>query len=397
MLLSPSVFRDLVLLTATAPLFYYGLAIYASESFFRSKRKAGQIDRSVAPAVSILKPVRGVDREAYENFASMCALDYPQYEIIFAVAERTDPVLGVLERLRADFPRCAIRVIVGIEQLGTCRKTNNLCRLAKEARYELLVINDADVRVGPEYLWQVVEPFQDAKVGLVTALFRSRTDGSFAAELDAVGVPSDATANTLLAWRFAKIDFALGWTMAVTKQRLEEIGGFESIANMHSDDFALGNAVARHGYRVELMREPVVMVFPGETLRQFLAHELRWCTQLRNLRLTGYLGMFLTFGLAWSVIVAAVAPSWKVAAGYVGAYAVLRLAMAWSTGVRGLDDPTVRRKPWLVYLRDAANLGIYFASFFSNTAEWRGVRYRLNGPYMEPVEAADGKAVVRPV
>ena len=100
----------------------------------------------------MLKPVRGVDRGAYENFASMCVLDYPEYEIVFAVGEAGDPIIPTIQALQRDFPETQIRLIVGVEQLGACRKTNNLCRPAKEARYELLVMNDSDVRVEKDYL-----------------------------------------------------------------------------------------------------------------------------------------------------------------------------------------------------------------------------------------------------
>ena len=381
----PNTLRALILLVALSPLIYYGLAVYAGLSFFRWKKRLPPLDRSYAPPISILKPVRGVDREAYENFASMCELDYPEYEIVFAVAEKDDPVISLIRRLQDAFPRRPIRLIEGVEQVGNCRKTNSLCRLAKEAKYELLVINDSDVRVDKDYLWDVVAPFSDPKVGVVTALFRSKTCGGIAADVDAVGVPTDASANTLLAWKFGRIDFALGWTMAITKERLGEIGGFEALINMHSDDFALGNEIAKKGYRVELMRNPVWMVFPQESIGQFLAHELRWLIQLRNLRLMGYLGMFLTFGFAWLLLVVAIAPSWKIVVAYLAAYAALRLSVAWVIGVWVLEDPTVRRRPWLALVRDAVNLAVYFASFFSNKVEWRGVPYKLRGPFLEPV------------
>ena len=381
----PNTLRALILLVALSPLIYYGLAVYAGLSFFRWKKRLPPLDRSYAPPISILKPVRGVDREAYENFASMCELDYPEYEIVFAVAEKDDPVISLIRKLQDAFPGRSIRLIEGVEQVGNCRKTNSLCRLVKEAKYELLVINDSDVRVDKDYLWDVVAPFSDSEVGVVTALFRSKTGGGIAADVDAVGVPTDASANTLLAWKFGRIDFALGWTMAITKERLAEIGGFEALINMHSDDFALGNEVAKKGYRVELMRNPVWMVFPQESIGQFLAHELRWLIQLRNLRLMGYLGMFLTFGFAWLLLVVAIAPSWKIIVAYLAAYAALRLSVAWVVGVWVLEDPTVRRRPWLALVRDALNLAVYFASFFSNKVEWRGVPYKLRGPFLEPV------------
>lgn len=386
-----SSYRYLILLPALAPLFYYLLALYAARCFFRDRNKV-TADHSFSPPVSILKPVRGIDHQAYENFVSMCSLDYPRYELLFAVADRDDPVLPLIERLQREFPQTSIRVIVGIPQVGKSHKTNSLCRLAQEARYSLLVMNDSDVRVDKDYLWHVTAPFRDPDVGVVTALFRGHTDGSFVADLDAIGIPADAAARTILAWRFRHLDFALGWTMATTKQHLAEIGGFEALRDMHSDDFALGNELAHRGYRVELMKSPVSMVFPRETLRQFLAHELRWSIQLRHLRPLGYLGMSVTFGLAWALLVAVVVPSWKPAVAYLAAYAFLRLALAWEVGARGLEDPVVRKKPWLVFVRDALQSAVYLASFFSNSIVWRGTPYTLDGPFAQPKQPATSVA-----
>jgi ceramide glucosyltransferase len=372
------------LLPALAPLVYYGTAIYAGYSFFRRRKHSDAADRSFAPPVSILKPVRGIDCEAYENFASMCRIDYDEYEIVFAVADADDPVIELIRKLQEEFPNRSIRLITGIEQRGQCRKANSLRRLAQEAEYDLLVMNDSDVRVDKDYLWKVVAPFQDAKVGAVTALFRSKSAGRLVSDIDAVGVPTDASANALLMWKFSKVDFAYGWTMAVTKERLKEIGGFEALIDMHSDDFALGHEIAKRGYRIELLREPVCVVFPRETLGQFLTHELRWSVQLKNLRPTGYRWMVLSMGLAWCLLVAALVPSAPIVVSYVLAYVVLRLGVAWVIGIWGLGDETVRRKPWLVFLRDAVNLVVYVASFFSNTVEWRGGSYHLRGAFMEP-------------
>jgi ceramide glucosyltransferase len=386
----PTSLAYLILLPALAPLLYYCAALYAGFSFFRAKGKHRSFDRSFAPPVSILKPVRGVDREAYENFASMCQLDYAEYEIIFAVADLNDPVIGLIEKLRKEFPCRSIRLIAGVEQRGSSRKTNSLCSLAEEAKYDLLVMNDSDVRVDKDYLWNVVAPLRDPKVGLVTALFRSKTNGGFGADLDAVGVPTDGAANALLVWKFDRLDFAFGWTMAVTKTRLQEIGGFNVLIDMHSDDFALGHEIAKRGHRIELMHEPICMVFPEETLEQFWSHELRWSIQLKNVRPFGYLGMFLSFGFAWSFLVAAIVPSTVIAVVYFLTYVALRFSVAWLIGVWGLRDPTVRRKPWLVFVRDAVNLALYVASFLSNNVEWRGASYHLQGPFMEPIPAKPG-------
>ena len=377
--------RFLILLPALGPLVYYLLAIYSGLVYFRRLRKLPPLDRSFVPPVSILKPVRGLDHHAYENFASFCSLDYPDYEILFAVADADDPVISVIEKLQKDYPNQTVRLIVGVEQLGITLKTNSLVRLAREARHELLVINDSDVRVETDYLRDVVAPFADPIVGCVTAFFRGVTDGGLITDIDAVGVPTDSSASTLVAKTLGNLDFALGWTMATTKTRLAEIGGFESLVNHHSDDFALGNEIFKRGYRIELMRKPVWMVFPRETLSDFFKHELRWSILLKNLRPGGYAAMAMTFGLPWAVLVALVVPSFSVAVSYFGAYLVLRLAVAWTIAVWGLQDPVVRRRIWLIPVRDALNFCVYVASFFSNTVRWRGIPYRVQGRSFVPL------------
>ena len=379
--------RSFILFMAFAPLVYYVIATYCGWSYFHESRRSVRLDSKFTPPISILKPVCGLDREAYENFASFCSLDYPEYEILFGVTDENDPAVPVVEELREAFPRRAIRLLVGAPLLGTSPKMNLLCRLVREAKYGLLVINDSDVRVDTDYLRNAAAPFQDPKVGAVTALFRSITEGDFASDLDAVGVPSDSSASALVAERFGGMDFALGWTMATTKQRLAEIGGFEAMANHHSDDFTLGNEIARNGYRIALMRKPIWMVFPKERLSQFLRHELRWSIMLRNIRPVGYLGLVMTFGLPWAVLAAVATHSFA----YLLAYLILRLAMAWTIGVWGLGDPVVRRKIWLVPMRDAVNFFVWVAGFFLSKVQWRGKEYRVKGSFLIP-STPDGVA-----
>ena len=380
--------RYLILIPALGPLVYYLLAILSGWKYLRKLRNLPTLDCSFAPPVSILKPVRGIDREAFENFASMCNLDYPTYEIIFAVGEANDPVIPLIQKLQREFPATSIRLIVGIEQLGISRKTNNLCRLVKEARYDLFVINDSDVRVESDYLREVVAPFVDPRLGMVTSFFRGLTSGSFFAKVDAIGAPTESFANTLIAQNLGRIDFALGWTMALTRERLAEIGGFESLVNHHSDDFSLGNEIAKKGHRIELTRKPVWMVFPDETLSDFFKHEMRWSILLKNLRLGGYLSMFMTFGFAWTLLIAMIVPSWKIVAAYALLYLALRFSVAWLIGVGVNRDPIVRRNLWLVPIRDALNLCVYIASFFSNSVQWRGSQYRVRGTFLVPTARA---------
>ena len=379
----------IALFLAAAPLAYYLLSLYCVVGYFHELRKSLPLNSAYSPPVSILKPVRGVDREAYENFASYCRLDYPEYEVIFAVADPDDPAVPVIERLQTNFPACSIRLIKGAERIGTNSKVNSLCRLVQEAKYELMVMSDSDVRVDADYLKVVVPPFADPQVGAVTGFYRCITAGGVAADLDALGMYLDSAPGALVARRLeGKMQFAFGWTMATTKKHLSEIGGWEAMANYHSDDFELGNRIARRGYHVELMRKPVWMVFPQETIAQYFRHELRWSIGLKNVRPTGYRWLMLTHGLPWALLAAACAAraGWEgIAAAHLIAYLVLRLGLAWTTGTWGLGDAGAWKKLWLVPLRDAINFAAWVGGFFSERILWRGIAYRVKNGQLFPM------------
>src|SRR5271166_4001971 len=222
--------RLLILLLALAPLAYYIVAIFAALRFFKRERARGLPD--FTPPVSILKPVHGVDFASYENFASFCVQDYPDYELLFCVNELTDPAIAVIQELMTDFPDRPIRILTGSAQLGSNRKINNLVLLAREARHEILVQSDGDVRVGPRYLREVVAPFRDPSVGVVSCLYRGIVQENLWAQLEAVGAASDFTAGALVAAWTEGVTFALGASVTTTKTWLARIGGYESLANL---------------------------------------------------------------------------------------------------------------------------------------------------------------------
>lgn len=375
--------RDALLLAALAPSAYYVLAILAAFRFFR---KRPEEIRDFTPPVSILKPVRGLDREAYENYASFCRQDYPEFEIIFNVADENDPAIPVIERIIHDFPERRIRLLIGAEPLGTCNKVNKLVRMVREASYEILVISDSDIRVGPGYLHAVAAPFRDPKVGAVTCLYRGLTDGSLASELEALGNTSDFDAGVLSAWQLGGVDFALGATMATTRQRLAEIGGFEALVNHFSDDYELGNRIHKLGYRVEITTYPVYTVFPRQSLTECFRHQVRWTLTMKHSQPWGHFSLLFTHGLPWTILAAILAPWAPVKAAYIVAYILLRGTMAWTVGVWGVGDHLLRRKMWMVPLRDAFAFIVWLTSFFQQRIEWRGSEYTIRDKRLVPIE-----------
>jgi ceramide glucosyltransferase len=385
-----AVLRGAVLLLAGAPLVYYALATLAALRFFRRER-ARKLP-NYTPLVSLLKPVRGLDFGSYENFASFCRLDYPEYEILFAVSDERDSAVPVIEKIIGEFSERRIRLLIGAEDLGANRKVNKLARLSREAQNDVLVLTDGDVRVGPNFLREVVAPLADEKTGAVTSFYRGIAEPNLWAELEAIGASSDFLAGVLMAEWTEGIHFGLGASIATTKKWIGKIGGFEAIAGTLADDYELGNRIARAGGAVMLSREVVWTMYPAQTLKGFWNHQMRWARTIRLCRPLSYVGLLLTQGLPWTVLAVSVAPASWVAISYLLSYAVLRLVMAWAVGVWGVGDDVLRKKIWLLPIRDALYFLVWLASFGSNRIRWGSDEYLVHKGQMVPVLASKAEA-----
>jgi ceramide glucosyltransferase len=376
--------RDALLLLAAAPFAYYLVSIVAASRFFRPPSQALP---DFFPPVSILKPIRGLDREAYENYASFCRQDYPEFEILFCASDVHEPAIPVIRKLIADLPGRRIRLLIGSDPLGASDKVNKLCRLVREAHEEIVIVTDSDVRVQAGFLRAVAAPFADPAVGGVTCLYRGLTDGCLAANLEAVGNSADFAPGVLVAWLLGggKLDFMLGAVMATTKKHLAEIGGFESLADYFCDDYELGNRIAARGHRIELNRFPADIVYPRETLREAFRHQLRWNLSIRYSRPWGHLGLIFTQGLVWSLVGMFLADSWAGVIGFTAGYCLLRYEVALGTGARGMRDRLVREKLWMLPLRDTFAFVVWLASFFPQRIHWRESEFLVREKRLVPV------------
>lgn len=378
---------DLTLLcVATFPFLYYCIALFSSWRYFRQSSSPG----TYTPKASILKPIRGVDPGAYENFASLCRQDYPAYEILFCVNRHDDPVLPVIDRLVKDFPERPIRVLFGTESNAPNDKVAKLSRLVSEAQNEILVMGDSDVRVQADYLRTVVAPLADPNVGAVTCFYMPVNDQTFAETLQATGMISDFYAGILVAWQLDGVKFALGPTIATRRANLAEFGGLEAIENQPGDDLLVGRMIADCGHEVVLLRHMVWKLAGYQSVGDLMDKRLRWMVVMRHMRPWGHLGLIFTQGLAWSLLAIVVHPSMAVATGYLGTYLILRAAMAWSIGIRGLKQSRVGREIPLIPVWDALALMIWLVSFFRKTIRWRDAEYYIRDGKLCPAKPGHG-------
>jgi ceramide glucosyltransferase len=383
--------RYVVLAVAAIPFVYYLIALFSSWQFFRRAASRRAPNHSFTPPVSNLKPIRGLDPEAYENFASFCKQDYPDYELLFCVGEENDPVLPILQKLAHDFPERSIRVLYGSGGTGSNDKVVKLARLVGEAQHEVVVISDSDVRVRPDYLRTVVAPLGDPKVGAVTCFYAQIKETTLAENLQTIGMFSDFYASTLVARRLDGVKFALGTTIATTRTRLAGFGGYGAIKDRPADDMLVGRLIAEQGYEVELSPYTILTVADYASMRDLLHKRLRWIVVMRHMRPWGHLGLLLTYGLPWSLAAIAINPSAGVALGYLGAYVILRFAMTWTVGIWGLKQEALWKKLGLIPVWDVLAFLIWLTSFGRNSIRWRDAEYYIRDGKLVPVTSTNAE------
>jgi ceramide glucosyltransferase len=369
---------------AALPFVYYLIALCSSWRFFRRPPALS----TITPPVSILKPIRGLDPGAYENFASLCRQDYPEYEILFCVSRSDDPVVLVIDKLASDFPEQRIRVLFGSGSTAPNDKVAKLSRLVEQAQNEVLVIGDSDVRVAPDYLRTVVAPLANPAVGAVTCFYLPTDQQRFSASLQAIGMVSDFYPGILVAWQLEGVKFALGPTIVTTRARLAEFGGFEAIENRPGDDLLVGRLIADHGHEVVLLPYTVLKLAGYQSFAELLEKRMRWMVVMRHMRPWGHLGLLFTQGLPWSLAAIAIHPTAGVALAYLGAYLVLRIAMTWSIGIRGLKRTQLWREMSLIAVWDAVAFAIWVASFIRKRLRWRDADYYIRDGVLCPASSS---------
>lgn len=380
----------LLLMLCLSAICYYCYAIYAAIDFFSHQTP---INPDFHPSITILKPICGLDIDTYENFASFCQQDYPEYQIIFGVRDERDPSVEVVKKIIHNFPEIDIRLVVSDRTIGTNLKVSNLANAEAEARYSILLLADSDVRVGQDYLRRVIQPMRDPAVGVVTCLYRPLVRG-WVAIFEAVGISTEYHASVLVARSLEGMNFALGPTIAIRRTALEAIGGFLAIADYLADDFQLGYLPAQAGYKVVLSDYVIDHVIATESFIDLIDRQTRWNCCTRVSRPWGYLGLIFTHGTAISLLfLMATFGSILGWAGLIITWST-RLIMAWVVGARTLKDPVAKKFLWLVPLRDLISFALWCYSFFGDTFEWRGRRLRLTrGGLLVPLTADSPKVL----
>ena len=348
------------------------------------------------PAITLLKALKGCDQTTEDSLRSWLAQAYPgRVQVLFGVAAADDPVCERVRRLLAEFPAADAQLIVCGPLRGANLKVSKLVELARLARHEVLIISDADVRAPPDLLANVVAPLQEAEVGLVHCLYRLANPTTLAMRWEAVATNADFWSQVLQARSLKPLDFALGAVMATRRRQVEEIGGFQALADCLADDYHLGHRLARRGYRIAL--SPVVVECWSATMgwAAVWKHQLRWARTIRVCQPAPYGLSLLSNPTLWPLLYLAANPTPPALLFGLGCW-LLRVATATDLQRRVGNGPqtTDHRPPatshdpwfggwgrlgygWLALVKDVLQGAIGLLAFTGHRIEWRGEKMRL--------------------
>jgi ceramide glucosyltransferase len=340
----------------------------------RRRPRPSKLQR-LAPPVTIVRPVRGIEAFSRETLTSGLELDYPQYETIFCVADGHDPIVPLIEELIGTYGSDRVRLIVGDVAVSANPKLNNCVRGWEAARHDWVVLADSNVLMPKDYIQRLMESWRD-DTGLVCSTpAGSRPDG-FAAEVEC------AFLNTFQArWQYAGEalgqGFAQGKSMLWNKPFLDANGGIAALAAEIAEDAAATKLVRRAGKHVHLVGQPFEQPLGPRRLGEVVQRQFRWARLRRVTFLPFFAPEILVGPLVPALLAAFAAPSFGLAIWQ----AMLAVLALWYAGeivlAKGAGWFLNWRTPAAYLVRDLVFPGIWAYAFVAGEVSWRGNEMKI--------------------
>jgi ceramide glucosyltransferase len=352
---------------------YQTLAIFSALRHVSRRRLAhARGATGLQPGISVLKPIRGLDPNTYEAFVSQVQQDYPAFEVLFGVADESDPAVPLIRRLQAAFPGAAIRLIT-CPTVTPNGKVGALIDLSREARYPVWVVNDSDIKVTRTYLSNVAAPLADSSIGVVTCPYRAYAH-SAATGWEALGIATDFMPSTLVAQQLHVREFGLGSTLAFWAADLQSVGGFAALGDYLADDYQLAKRISSLGKRCLLSTYTVETSLGEATWAGVWNHQLRWARTIRASKGGGYAGLPITHAGLW-ILIAVLSGAWWPAL----ILFCLRIGSGLATGWFVLRSPLAAGLVWLAPLWDLYAFAMWGTSYCGSKVRWRDKVFTVDG------------------
>ena len=338
-------------------------------------------DSSFTPAVTLLKPLKGCDATTAESLQSWFRQDYAgSIQILFGVADASDPATLAVRELIAGFPDRDAQLVACPESQGANGKVSTLIQLERLAKHELILVSDADVRVPRDFLANIVALMRDDQTALVSCFYRLANPGNLAMQCEAIAINADFWSQVLQAVTLKPLDFALGAAMLTRRRLLTGIGSFTALANCLADDYQLGHRLAQKGHRLALCPVVVECWEAPMNWHEVWRHQLRWARTIRACQPLPYFFSILANATLWPLV--SMTTSLILAnAPYLALIAfgclLIRVMLARDLQRRLTPERDLASPSWLVPVKDLLQAAIWLGAFLGNTVDWRGQKMRL--------------------
>jgi ceramide glucosyltransferase len=262
--------------------------------------------------------------------------------------------------------------VIDARVTGSNPKVSNLINMGARIEHDIVLLADSDIRVRPGYLATVVEALQQSG-GAVTCPYYGISTGNFWSRLAQLTVDGQFLPGVLVG---ARLNFAkpcLGSTIALRRDLLAAIGGFEAVADCLADDYEMGRLLAARGEPVSVLPLAVGHVCDEASLAQLWHHELRWALTIRTIEPLSYIGWIVTHAFPLALLAWCLGGGWPAA---VLAFAALACRTVLILAIeRGYGLPA--HPYWLIPGRELLSFAVFIAGFVSRDVSWRGQRLRL--------------------
>ncbi len=252
-----------------------GIALLIFRSWADRKRLP-----AVRPPITILRPACGIENNVEETLASAFAIDYPEYDIDFCVADANDPVIPLIRRLMEAHPEVPTRLLIGDDRISINPKLNNTVKGWYAARHDWIVMADSNVLTPPDYLDRLLDRW-GPDTGLVCSPpVGIRPDG-VGADLECAFLNTYEARWQLIADALGTA-YAQGKTMFWRRDILDRAGGIEALAVEPAEDAASTKLIRAGGRRVRLVIHPFPQPLGPRQLRDVWNRQVRWARLRRS-------------------------------------------------------------------------------------------------------------------
>ncbi len=368
-------FDSLLLALIAAGAVFYAVSVAGAIFWVRHKRPPP----SKYPPVTVLKPLYGMEKGLAENLRSICVQDYPDYQVVLSVQRRDDPAIPVMQAVAGQMPEGRVTLNISDRPPQLNGKVENLMSALVQARNDMIVISDSDVRVPPDYLRKLAPVAAQSDVGSVSTLYRASDARRLQEKLELLTINADYLPYVIFAAMTHAANFCLGASTAFRREVLARIGGFESLRATMVEDAEMGRRIAASGLSTRIIPEFVELIVDLPRWRDWWVHQVYWDQNARFVHLPGYIGLLALKFVPLAVLFAFLRLFDPLGLAVLAGAAIARVLFAAVFLRFVLRDREGLRVVWLMPLRDVLSVFHWLAALCSGSFERRGIRFGVSG------------------